>query len=153
VPFRMQAKYAAGPVEALAASTTTSPSDAATAAATESSVAAAAAAATGGGGGGGGGGNDDGSTGPPPIVEAIPSRVDAAAKLVTYERYCHVYRCVCRVFLLRWMWRGVFWVRPPLSVRSVHRSCPPSSGPRALSLTPNNNTAKTRGTNAQGMGA
>lgn len=30
----------------------------------------------------------------PPIVEAVPASVDQRSQLVTYERYCHVYRSV-----------------------------------------------------------
>ena len=106
VPFRMQAKYATQPLETLAV-----PAQPTATGANPAAGAAAAADPD------GGGDANDGITTPaaaadqshstttttttqqqkppPPIVEAVPARVDAQAKLVTYERYCHVYRCVC----------------------------------------------------------
>ena len=79
----MQAKYAAQSLDALASA----------ASSTDNPPAAAAAAAVDPRRSNGTGGTG-GPPGPPPVVEAVPSRVDPGAKLVTYERYCHVYRWV-----------------------------------------------------------
>lgn len=110
VPFKMQAKYAAQPLETLAAA-----SAAATTIGTAAVAVAASeeAAATSTNAGAAAASEKDGASShsdatskstnkpPPPIVEAVPASVDARAKLVTYERYCHVYRCVfCVVFFL-----------------------------------------------------